>query len=85
MKFNRVKFKDLTGFIQWFANQAAFSLADRKELWEAVQNGRLFRQKKSGIKEVILDQEKKKVGLLFQGHFPLDSSRGLLGTLSNKY
>lgn len=28
---------------------------------------------------------KTKVGSLFQGHFPLDNGRGLLGTLYNKY
>ena len=40
-KFNWVHCKDPTGFLQWFMNQWAFHLADRKELQGAVQSERL--------------------------------------------
>ena len=36
------KFEDLIGFIQQFSNLEVSYLASRRELWAAVQNGRLL-------------------------------------------
>lgn len=36
------KFEDLTGCIQWFMNQVASNLENKKELRGAVQNERLL-------------------------------------------
>ena len=41
-KFNWVNLKDLIDFIQWFMNQAASHMADKKEFWGAVQNEKLL-------------------------------------------
>lgn len=42
-KIHWSKFADLIGFIEWFMNRAASHLANRKELWRAVQKGRLWK------------------------------------------
>lgn len=46
-----VNFKNLTGFVQWFTNQAASNLADGKEPWGAVQN-KFYRQMGAGTSKL---------------------------------
>lgn len=41
-KLSWVNFKVLIAFFQWLLNRAASHLADRKELWGAVQDERLL-------------------------------------------
>lgn len=57
-KFNGGNFKDINGFIQPFLNPAASHLADRKELWGAVQDERLLYAEWSKNKEVITSRSR---------------------------
>ena len=43
--------------IQWLVNPIASNLVDGKDLWEAVQNERILKAKRSRSKEVILDKQ----------------------------
>lgn len=59
---------------------APSNLEDREELWEAVQNERLFigrREKKHGRYTT------QKADCLLQGYFPLGDGRGLSYSLPN--
>lgn len=56
------------------SNWAASSLAERKELGRAVQNGCFFQTERSGNKEVVLG---KKVDRLMQSYFLLGDGRSM--------
>ena len=67
-KFNWVNVKDLLiGFIQRLMNWAASQLADRKELWRAVQNERLIGRREQD------KEDSSRMNCLWQGHLPSEN------------
>lgn len=64
------KFEDLFGFVQGFMKQAAYHLANRRELQRVVQNGRFLEA------EGRYDKGVKRVYYFRQGYLPLGKGRG---------
>ena len=58
LKFKWVTWEVLTGFTQQFVTLAASTAADRKQLWEAVQNERYLQAKRSRNEEFIPGKSK---------------------------
>ena len=80
-KCNWENFKDLIGFFQSFKNQAALKLADRKELWGAMQNARLLWSEGSRNKEVTLGKKQKR--FIIARILSFRNGSGLSGRLPN--